>query len=78
MTPPDPVAQGGGGDTVSDYVAAAMVACPRCRAAIGSPCRVRKCRNGVRGCTYRVCSVLVELPEPHLERTVKARQEVSR
>ena len=57
-----------------DYVAAAMVACPRCKAATGSPCRVRKCRNGYRDCRYAVCSVLVELPEPHLERAVAARQ----
>lgn len=60
---------------MSGYVDAAMVPCPRCKAATGSPCRVRTCRNGVPGCTYVVCSVLVELPEPHLERAVKARQE---
>lgn len=62
---------------MSDYVAAAMVACPRCKAGTGRPCRVRKCRNGYAGCTYAVCSVLVELPEPHLERAVAARQEAA-
>ena len=59
---------------MSDYVAAAMVACPRCAARVGSPCRVRKCRNGYANCRYTACSVLIELPEPHLERAVKARQ----
>jgi hypothetical protein len=63
---------------LSDYVTAATVACPRCKAAVGSPCRVRKCRNGYRDCRYVACSVLVELPAPHLERAVKARQEASR
>lgn len=60
-----------------DYVAAAMVACPRCRAAIGSPCTARTCRQGRRSCTYAVCSVVVDLDQPHLERAVKARQETT-
>jgi len=57
-----------------DYVAAAMVACPRCGAAIGAPCRVRACRNGYRDCDYKACSYFKELPEPHLERAVHARR----
>ena len=60
------------------YVAAAMVRCPRCKAPVGSPCRVRACRNGYTDCSYKVCSYLKELSEPHLERAVKARQEASR
>lgn len=57
------------------YIEAAMVACPRCSAAVGKPCTVLACRNGYRDCRYKVCSYYKELPEPHLERAVKARQE---
>lgn len=57
----------------ADYVAAAMVPCPRCGAKTGSPCRVRACRNGYANCTYKVCSYFKELPGPHLERAVAAR-----
>lgn len=61
-----------------DYVSAAMVPCPRCQARIGAPCTVRACRNGYRDCRYKACSYRKELPEPHLERAVKARQKESR
>lgn len=61
---------------MSDYVEAAMVACPRCRANVGSPCRVGACRNGRSHCDYKVCFYWKELPEPHLERAVKARQRI--
>jgi hypothetical protein len=57
-----------------DYVEAAMVHCPRCKARSGSPCRVRACRNGYANCDYAVCSYMKELPEPHLERAVAARR----
>jgi hypothetical protein len=57
-----------------DYVAAAMVACPRCGSASGSPCWERACKNGYRNCDYAVCSYRKELPEPHLERAVAARK----
>lgn len=60
------------------YVEVATVACPRCEAPVGTPCRVRECRNGYRNCTYAVCSVWRELDEPHLERAVKARVEAQR
>lgn len=59
------------------YVEAAMVACPRCGAPSGSPCRVRACRHGYPNCYYKVCSYLKELPEPHLERAVVARKAAS-
>jgi len=64
-------------ETNDNYMAAAMVACPRCRAAVGSPCTIRACRNGYRNCDYAVCSYRKELPEPHLERAVAARQSES-
>jgi len=57
-----------------DYVEAAMVACPRCRAAEGNPCTVRACRNGYQNCDYAICAYLKELPGPHLERAVRARK----
>jgi hypothetical protein len=57
----------------AEYVAAAMVACRRCGAEVGSPCFVIACRNGYRECTYKACSYRKELPEPHLERAVAAR-----
>lgn len=60
---------------MSVYVTAAMVPCPRCKAAIGSPCTVWACRNGYANCDYAVCAYRKEMPEPHLERAVKARQE---
>ena len=60
---------------MNDYVAAAMVACPRCKAATGSPCRVGACRHGYARCDYAICFYWKELAEPHLERAVKARQE---
>jgi hypothetical protein len=63
--------------TTIDYVEAAMVSCPRCRVEVGSRCVERACRNGYRDCTYAVCSYYKELPEPHLERAVRARQEAS-
>lgn len=56
------------------YVAAAMVACPRCRASVGSPCVVRACRYNYPNCTYAICSYWKELPDPHLERAVAARK----
>jgi hypothetical protein len=61
----------------AEYVAAAMVACPRCRVPAGSPCRVLACRNGYKGCTFKVCAYYKELDKPHLERAVKARQEAA-
>lgn len=57
-----------------DYVEAAMVACPRCRVAVGSKCVVRACRNGYRDCEYAICAYWKELSEPHLERAVAARK----
>lgn len=57
-----------------DYIEAAMVNCPRCRAAIGSKCVERACRNGYRNCEYAICSYWKELPEPHLERAVAGRK----
>lgn len=62
-------------DDFNAYVEAAMVACPRCGAPAGSPCRERACRNGYRNCQFAVCSYIEELPQPHLERAVKARKE---
>lgn len=56
------------------YAEAAMVACPRCRATVGDPCTYRACRNGYENCSYAVCSVRRELPHPHLQRRVAARQ----
>jgi hypothetical protein len=61
--------------TFDNYVAAAMIVCPRCEAKAGSPCVVRACRNGYLNCNYAVCSYWKELTEPHLERAVKSRQE---
>lgn len=58
--------------TRADYVAAAMIRCPRCRAAVGAPCTELACRNGYRNCQFAVCSYRKELPEPHLERSVAA------
>jgi len=62
---------------VDPYIAAAMVACPRCKAAIGKPCIERACRHGYRDCQYAICSYWAEQPTPHLERAVHARQEAS-
>lgn len=56
-----------------DYVAAAMVPCPRCGARTGSPCIVRACKHGYKNCEFKICSYWKELPEPHLERAVAAR-----
>jgi hypothetical protein len=57
-----------------DYVAAAMVSCPRCKAAVGSRCTEWACRNGYRDCDYAICAYRKELDEPHLERAVAARK----
>ena len=58
----------------SHHLDAATVPCPHCGAGIGHPCRVRKCRQGIPGCTYKACSVVVDLPEPHFERAFAAKQ----
>lgn len=59
---------------MSDHIEAAMVACPRCKAKVGSPCVVRACRNGYRNCQFAVCAYWREAEEPHLERAVAGRQ----
>jgi len=58
-----------------EYVEAAMVACPRCNVAAGRPCIAIACKHNYRNCQFKICSYWKELPEPHLERAVKARQE---
>lgn len=59
---------------LNTYADAAMVGCPKCRAAVGNPCVTLACKNGRRNCDYAICAYWRELSEPHLQRVVAARK----
>lgn len=62
-------------DARERHIEAAMVACPRCKRAVGQACIERYCKNGYRNCDYAICARWRETVEPHMERSVNARQQ---